>query len=83
MEIPLGYGEVMLSPKMEARILQELQVRKTDKILEVGSGSGYLTSLLAKKGGHVYSIEILPELKTDCRAESPNSWYSQCNFGSG
>ena len=53
MEIPLGHGEVMLAPKMEARILQELQVRKTDRILEVGSGSGYLTSLLAKKGGHV------------------------------
>ena len=62
MEIPLGHGEVMLSPKMEARILQELQVKKTDRILEVGSGSGYLTSLLAKQGGHVYSVEILPEL---------------------
>ncbi len=63
MEIPLGYGEVMLAPKMEARILQELQVRKSDKILEVGSGSGYMTALLAKKGGHVYSVEIVPELK--------------------
>ncbi len=63
MEIPLGHGEVMLAPKMEARILQELQVRKGDRILEVGSGSGYLTALLAKKGGHVYSIEIVPELK--------------------
>ena len=63
MEIPLGHGEVMLAPKMEARILQELQVRKDDRILEVGSGSGYLTALLAKKGGHVYSIEIVPELK--------------------
>ncbi len=63
MEIPLGHGEVMLAPKMEARILQELQVRKSDRILEVGSGSGYLTALLAKKGGHVYSIEIVSELK--------------------
>jgi protein-L-isoaspartate(D-aspartate) O-methyltransferase len=63
MEIPLGHGEVMLAPKMEARILQELQIRKSDRILEVGSGSGYLTALLAKKGGHVYSIEIVPELK--------------------
>lgn len=62
MEIPLGHGEVMLTPKMEARILQELQVSNTDKILEIGSGSGYLTSLLAKKGGHVCSIEIIPEL---------------------
>lgn len=63
MEIPLGYGEVMLAPKLEARILQELQVKKTDRILEVGSGSGYLTALLAKKGDFVYSVEILPELK--------------------
>jgi protein-L-isoaspartate(D-aspartate) O-methyltransferase len=63
MEIPLGYGEVMLAPKMEARILQELQVKKTDRILEVGSGSGYLSALLAKKGEYVYSVEIVPELK--------------------
>lgn len=63
MEIPLGHGEVMLAPKMEARILQELQIKKTDRILEVGSGSGYLTALLAKQGEHVYSVEIMPELK--------------------
>ena len=63
MEIPLGYGEVMLAPKLEARILQELQVKKTDKSLEVGSGSGYLTALLARKGEYVYSIEIVPDLK--------------------
>ncbi|SFD98931.1 protein-L-isoaspartate O-methyltransferase [Nitrosomonas sp. Nm166] len=64
MEIPLGYGQVMLAPKMEGRILQELHVKKTDKILEVGSGSGYMTALLAEKGAHVYSVEIIPELKT-------------------
>ncbi|MDO9311686.1 MAG: protein-L-isoaspartate O-methyltransferase [Nitrosomonas sp.] len=64
MEIPLGYGQVMLTPKMEARIVQELHVKKTDKILEVGSGSGYLTALLADRGAHVYSVEIIPELKT-------------------
>lgn len=64
MEIPLGYGQVMLTPKMEARILQELHIKKTDKILEVGSGSGYLTALLADQGAHVYSVEIIPELKT-------------------
>lgn len=63
MEIPLGHGEVMLAPKMEARILQELQIKKTDSILEIGSGSGYLTALLARQGGYVYSVEIVPELK--------------------
>ena len=64
MEIPLGHGQFMLEPKMEARILQELHVKKTDKILEVGSGSGYMTALLAEKGAYVYSVEIVPELKT-------------------
>lgn len=64
MEIPLGYGQVMLAPKAEARILQELKIQKTDKVLEVGSGSGYMTALLAEKGGHVYSVEIVPELES-------------------
>ena len=63
MEIPLGYGQVM-APKAEARILQALKIQKTDKVLEVGSGSGYMTALLAEKGGHVYSVEIVPELES-------------------
>lgn len=63
MEIPLGHGQVMLTPKMEARIVQELHINPTDKILEVGSGSGYMTALLAQRGEHVYSVEIIPELK--------------------
>lgn len=68
MEIPLGHGQVMLAPKMEARILQELHIKKTDKILEVGSGSGYMTALLAQQGAHVYSVEIVPELKNMAEA---------------
>lgn len=63
MEIPLGQGEVMLSPKLEARILQEVAVKKSDKVLEVGTGSGYMTALLAHEAAHVYSVEIIPEFK--------------------
>ena len=63
MEIPLGQGEVMLSPKLEARILQEVAVKKSDKVLEVGTGSGYMTALLAHEALHVYSVEIIPEFK--------------------
>lgn len=63
MEIPIGFGEVMLTPKMEARIIQELAIKKTDKVLEVGTGSGYMTALLAREAQHVYSVEIVPELK--------------------
>jgi len=61
MEIPLSHGEVMLAPKVEARMLQELGIRKTDKILEVGTGSGYVTALLSKLGGQVVSVERIAE----------------------
>ena len=63
MEIPLGHGEVMLSPKLEARILQEVAPEKTDRVLEIGTGSGYMTALLAHEAGHVHSVEIVPEFK--------------------
>lgn len=63
MMLPLGRGQVMMPPKMEARILQELEVDPKDKILEVGTGSGFMTALLASLGGHVHSVEIIPELK--------------------
>lgn len=61
-ELPIGYGQTMLSPKLEGRILQALQVQKTDKVLLVGTGGGYLAALLAKQAQHVYAIDIIPEL---------------------
>jgi len=62
MEIPLGYGAYMWQPKLEARTVQELHLGKSDKVLEVGTGSGYLTALLSVLAGHVTSVEIVPEL---------------------
>ena len=62
MEIPLGYGASMWQPKLEARTVQELHLTKSDKVLEVGTGSGYLTALLSLLAGHVTSVEIVPEL---------------------
>jgi protein-L-isoaspartate(D-aspartate) O-methyltransferase len=62
LQIPLGEGERMWEPKLEARVLQELAVRKTDRVLEVGTGSGYLTALLAHRAARVHSIEIKPQL---------------------
>jgi len=62
MEIPIGDGEKMMAPKMEARILQELSPRKTERVLEVGTGSGYLTALLAHRAAQVHSVEIRPAL---------------------
>jgi protein-L-isoaspartate(D-aspartate) O-methyltransferase len=61
MELPLGHGEVMLSPKLEARMLQELALAKSDKVLEVGTGSGYVTALLAHLAGQLVSVERIEE----------------------
>lgn len=61
-EIPLGAGQTMLSPKLEARILQALAVKKSDNVLHIGTGSGYFTALLAHLAQHVVSVEINPEL---------------------
>jgi len=62
LEIPLGSGQVMLAPRIEARLLQELGVQKTDKVLEIGTGSGYMAALLAARAEHVVSVECRPEL---------------------
>ena len=61
MEIPLGHGEKMMQPKLEARIVQALALKQSDRVLEVGTGSGYLTALLAALSEHVYSVDIVPE----------------------
>lgn len=60
-EIPLPGGEAMLNPKVEARIVQEIAVKKHENVLEIGTGSGYVAALLAHKARHVTTIEILPE----------------------
>jgi protein-L-isoaspartate(D-aspartate) O-methyltransferase len=62
LEIPLAEGQKMWQPKLEARVLQELAVRKTDRVLEVGTGSGHLTALLSHRASHVFSVEISHEL---------------------
>ncbi|KAF0190734.1 MAG: protein-L-isoaspartate(D-aspartate) O-methyltransferase [Gammaproteobacteria bacterium] len=60
--IPLGHGQVMMLPKLEARVVQALDIQPGDRILEIGTGSGYLTALLASLGLHVESVEIFPDL---------------------
>ena len=62
LQIPLGDSQRMWEPKMEARVVQELDVHKTDRVLEVGTGSGYLTALLAHRAAQVVSVEINPRL---------------------
>jgi protein-L-isoaspartate(D-aspartate) O-methyltransferase len=59
--IPLAHGQITMTPKVEARLLQSLAAQSHEKILEIGTGCGYLTALLAKSGKIVHSIDIHPE----------------------
>lgn len=70
--IPLGHGATMLTPKLEARLLQLARVRHGDRVLEIGTGSGHLAALLAEQAGHVWTIEIDPALAAQARANLHN-----------
>lgn len=61
MNVPIGYNEVMMAPKLEARMLQALDIQRHESVLEVGTGTGYVTTLLAKLARHVYSVDIHEE----------------------
>ena len=56
--IPLGNGEFMMTPTVEGRLLQALELTSNDKVLEIGTGSGYLTACLARLAGTVTSIDV-------------------------
>ncbi|WP_295856560.1 protein-L-isoaspartate O-methyltransferase [uncultured Xylophilus sp.] len=68
MEIPLPHGRTMLAPKVEARLLQDLVVKKHESVLEIGTGSGYMAALLASRAARVVTLEIDPEIAAQARA---------------
>ena len=61
-EVPLPCGQCMLAPRVEARLLQELEVHKHERVLEIGTGSGFMAALLAHRAQQVTTLEIEPEL---------------------
>lgn len=74
LELPIGVPgkirspcQTMLSPKIEARLLQEAGIKKSDSVLEVGTGTGFMAALLASQAGHVYSVEIEPVLAAQAK----------------
>ena len=67
-EIPLGAATAMLAPKIVGRLLQALDVRPGDRVLEIGTGSGYVTACLSRLGTRVISIEIDTNLADEARA---------------
>lgn len=68
MELPLGEGQSMLAPRMEARLLQEIAPRAGERVLEIGAGSGYMAALLAARAEHVTTLELRPALAELARA---------------
>jgi protein-L-isoaspartate(D-aspartate) O-methyltransferase len=73
-EVPLPGGQVMLAPKVEARLLQELAVHKHEQVLEVGAGSGYMAALLARRAQQVITLEVNPELAQFAAANLRRAW---------
>lgn len=75
MEIPLGTApsQVMLAPRVQARLLQELALKKTDKVLEVGTGSGFMAALMAHQADSVLSLELDASLAAQAQKNLQNA----------
>jgi protein-L-isoaspartate(D-aspartate) O-methyltransferase len=67
-EVPLGHGQVMLAPKVEDRLLQEAQVQRHERVLEIGAGSGFMAALLAHRAQSVIALERVGALATQAAA---------------
>ncbi len=68
LEVPLAHSEAMMAPKVEGRLLQALQLDETDQVLEIGTGSGYLTACLARLAASVVTIDIYEDFTRGAQA---------------
>ena len=64
-ELPLAHGQQMMTPGVEGRLLQSLSLKPTDTVLEVGTGSGFITACLARLAERVLSVDIFPDFTAD------------------
>ena len=74
LELPLPGGQRMWAPKVEARVLQSLEVQTSDSALEIGTGSGYQAAILGELVRDVYTIEIVEPLATRARDTLAAPW---------
>lgn len=82
-EVPLGNGQTMLAPKVEARMLQAVAPRRADKVLQIGAGSGYLAALLGARVEEVHAVEIDPALVTMARSNLEHAHVTNVSVESG
>jgi len=84
--IPLGHDQIMLTPMNQAQILQALTITPEDKVLEVGTGLGFFTALLAQCAKHVHSIDIFPDFieqaKKNLASQECSNVTLECQDGS-
>jgi protein-L-isoaspartate(D-aspartate) O-methyltransferase len=83
LEIPLPGGARMWTPKMEARVLQELKLKPGESVLEIGTGSGYLTALLASRDAQVTSVEIDAGLSAEAKRKLARAGLPQVELAIG
>ena len=83
MEIPLGHGQCMLAPRVEARMLQDIAVQRHERVLEVGAGSGFMAALLAHCAADVTSLEIDSDLARAARANLQRAGITNVNVREG
>jgi protein-L-isoaspartate(D-aspartate) O-methyltransferase len=83
LEIPLAHHQFMMEPKIEARMLQALQVEENDDVLEIGTGSGFVTACLAKLGKHVDTIEYYADLSQHAQEILQQQQINNINFEVG
>ena len=85
LDLPIGNGERMWAPKLEARVLQSLRLTADESVLEIGTGSGYFAALLASRAREVTSVEIDPSLAATARARLAQHGFHnvRCEVGDG
>lgn len=82
-ELPIGYGQTMLSPKLEARLLQAAQPSPLDTVLEIGTGTGFMAALLAHSAANVYSYETVGELADQAKINVHNALFDNVYIQTG
>jgi protein-L-isoaspartate(D-aspartate) O-methyltransferase len=79
--LPIGYGQTISQPTMVRLLLEELELEGGERVLDVGTGSGYQAAILAELGADVYTIERVPALAEQARARLPRGVHDKVGDG--
>ena len=77
MAIPLDHGQNMMKPVVEGRLLQSLELKPDETVLEIGTGSGFMTACLAKLAKHVVSVDVYEQFSNEVAGQAERQRYTQ------